>query len=258
MISTFVTAERFTKRPRVLDVDDAIWLLRGGNFARTLARLCDTVVCGNSFIADFFRQSAHRVVVLPTAVDTDRFCPTPEPKEYAPVICWSGTSSGLRYLKAIEKPLAAVLAQDARRRLRVISDLPPALRSLPAAQVEFVRWSEASEVTAIRDAALGIMPLEDSPWSRGKCGYKLLTYMACGLPVVATPLGFNADLLRGDKAGLSAWTPSQWAEAIDCLLSSPERASAMGAAGCRLVRNEFSLKALAPQFARILHSAARN
>ena len=255
MLSTFATAERFTKAPRVLDVDDAIWLYRGGRFAASIARLCDTVICGNAFIADFFQKHAENVAVLPTAVDTDRFRPSETRKTSGVrVICWSGTSSGFRFLQAIEKALATVLRRDANRRLRIVSDARPRFESIPDESVEFVPWSEGVEVEAIQSADVAIMPLDDSPWSRGKCGYKLLTYMSCGIPVVATPAGMNRELLAKARAGVPAKTAREWVDGIEYLLNA--EAPALGSAGRDLVIREFSVRALAPKLGSILRVAA--
>jgi glycosyltransferase involved in cell wall biosynthesis len=256
MISTLATVERWTKPPRILDVDDAIWLLHGGAFAVSIARCCETVVCGNSFIADFFREHAPRVVVLPTPVDTDRFCPAAKAERDTRVICWSGTSSGLRFLYGIEPALTAVLNGDAKRRLRVVCDAPPKFQSIPAAQLEFVQWSERVEVAAIQDADVAIMPLDDSPWSRGKCSYKLLTYMACGLPVVATPVGMTSELLSAGRIGLGARATNEWVDALNSILEAPDSGGEMGAVGRQIVTRDYSLHALAPRMAEILRTVA--
>jgi glycosyltransferase involved in cell wall biosynthesis len=254
MLSTFATVERFTKAPRVLDVDDAIWLLRGGQSAISLARCCDLVICGNGFIADFFRGHAPSVVVLPTPVDTDRYRPSQGVERDMRVICWSGTSSGLPFLYGIEPALSAALAAGPKRRLRVVCDAPPQFREIPAAQVEFVPWSEAVEVTAIQDAGLAIMPLDDSPWAQGKCSYKLLTYMACGLPIIATPVGMNRELLLRGSVGLAASTTGDWVDAIEAILDSPARAAQMGAAGRQIVARDSCLSTLSLRMAEILCS----
>ena len=252
MLSTFATVERFTKAPRVLDVDDAIWLLRGGQPAISLARCCELVICGNEFIADFFRKHAPRVAVLPTAVDTERFQPVTGKERDPRVICWSGTSSGLAFLYGVEPALAAVLAADPERRLRVVCDTAPEFSRIPRKQVDFVQWSEAVEVAAIQDAGVAIMPLTDSLWSRGKCGYKLLTYMACAVPFVATPVGMNGELLSRGGAGLAADTNAEWVDALEAILRSPARSAGMGVAGREMVEREYSLNVLSPRFAEIL------
>lgn len=252
MLSTFASVERFTKAPRVLDVDDAIWLFRGGQPAIALARCCELVICGNEFIADFFRKYAANVLVLPTPVDTERFRPATGERDPR-VICWSGTSSGLPFLYNIEEALAAVLSRAPDRRLRVVCDAAPRFSKLPSKQVTFVPWSETVEVSAIQDAAVAIMPLDDTPWSRGKCSYKLLTYMACGVPVVATPVGMNAGLLSRAHAGLPARTVAEWTDALESILASPRNAE-MGAAGRRLVECDYSLSVLSPRMAGILRA----
>lgn len=257
LLSTFVTLEPFTKRPRVLDVDDAIWLLRGGAFARRLAGLADLVLAGNAFLAERFSAWNRDVRVLPTAVDTDRFTPAAEaPEPERPVIGWSGTSSTLPLLERLEAPLAAVLARHPRARLRVVCDRPPTLPKLPRDRVEWVAWSEAIEVDALRDLAVGLMPLDDTDAARGKCAFKMLTYLACGVPAVVSPVGVNAELLAAGSVGYAARTDGDWADALDGLLREPDRAQALGAAGRRLVEERFSVRALAPRLAGFLREAA--
>jgi glycosyltransferase involved in cell wall biosynthesis len=255
MLSTLATFERWTKPPRVLDVDDAIWLLHGGQFAVSVARCCDTVICGNPYIADFFAQHARRVAVLPTAVDTDLFRPAPRPAEAAGIICWSGTGSGLPFLYGIEKALSTVLAARPARRLRVVCDAPPRFSTIPAERVEFVRWSEEVEVAALQDASVAIMPLDDSAWARGKCSYKLLTYMACGLPVVASPVGMNAEVLARGEIGFGARNTGEWIDALESILRAPGRARAMGEAGRGIAVRDYSLRVLGARLAEILRTA---
>jgi glycosyltransferase involved in cell wall biosynthesis len=256
MVSTLPTVERFTKAPRVFDVDDAIWLHRQGRAAVTIARFCTAVICGSSYIAEFFDSCGAIVTVLPTAVDTDRFAPSLPREANASVICWSGTSSGLRFLTAIERPLSAVLSADKRRRLRIVSNVRPRLDLIPADQVEFVPWSEDVEVTAIQNSDVAIMPLDNSPWARGKCSYKLLTYMACGIPVVASPVGMNAEVLAKGPIGYAARTTDEWIDALESILADADLRSAMGATGREVAVRDYSVKALAPRLAGILRSSA--
>src|ERR1017187_9369397 len=163
MLSTFVTLEPFTSRPRVLDVDDAIWVHRGGGFARRLARSCDHVICGNSFLAEGFSRWNPSVSVLPTAVDTRRFVPANgSHREGRPVIGWLGLSSGFRYLYEIEAALGDVLRSHPECILRIISDKVPQFRLLPPAQVEYAPYCREREVTDIQEMTVGIMPLDNS------------------------------------------------------------------------------------------------
>jgi glycosyltransferase involved in cell wall biosynthesis len=126
---------------------------------------------------------------------------------------------------------------------------------MPSEQVEFVQWSPAVEVSSMRDAGVALMPLDDSEWAQGKCSYKMLTYMSCGIPVVATPVGMNAEVLAQGDIGFQARSETEWADAIDVLLRDRERARAMGDTGRQVVLRKYSLTVLAPRLAAVLRAA---
>jgi glycosyltransferase involved in cell wall biosynthesis len=249
MLSTFLTLEPLTKRPRVLDVDDAIWLNRDSSVARKLASLSDSVICGNSFLAEYFRQWNANITVLPTAVDTKRFVPL-KSRSFgdAPVIGWSGNRSGFADLKMIEAPLRTVLAKYPKARLRIMADERPAL-SVPERQLEFVLWSPEVEVQTIQSMDIGIMPLRDTLWSRGKCSYKMLLYMSCGVPVIVSPIGMNAEILEMASVGHAAATSDDWIAALEAAIDDPKLAVAMGEKGRQVALNSFSHEVLAGRLA---------
>jgi glycosyltransferase involved in cell wall biosynthesis len=261
IVSTMVTLERFTHRPRVLDVDDAVWLNRGGekNFAR-LVKLCDGVICGNSFIEENVRKWSSETTVLPTAVDTDRFHRLPDPAEdpNRPILGWSGLGSNLASLSAIERPLAAVLDSHRGAVLRVVSDAKPNFQLLRESQVEYVPWSPENEARTIQEMSIGLMPMEDSLWSRGKCSYKMLLYMACGVPVVVSPVGMNNEVLSAGNVGFGPQSEAEWSEHLTWLLDNPAKAREMGRAGRKVVEQRYSLRSLAPRFAAYLRKFAGN
>jgi len=258
MLSTFLTLEPLTKRPRVLDVDDAIWLNRDTSFARKLATISDSVICGNSFLAEYFSRWNADVTVLPTAVDTMRFVPLKRrPFGDAPVIGWSGNRSGFADLQMIEAALRTVLTTYPKARLRVVADERPAL-DIPPHQLEFLQWSPEVEVQAIQGMDVGIMPLRDTLWSRGKCSYKMLLYMSCGVPVVVSPVGMNAEILEMDSLGHAAASPADWSGALEAMMKDPERTCAMGEKGREVVVNHFSIHALGGKLAaELLRVAVR-
>jgi glycosyltransferase involved in cell wall biosynthesis len=249
MLSTFLTLEPFTKRPRVLDVDDAIWLNRESAFARKLAEISDSVICGNSFLAEYFRRWNANITILPTAVDTKRFVPL-EVTSFgdSPVIGWSGNGSGFADLKIVEAPLRTLLTQYPKARLRIMADERPAF-DVPAHQLEFVPWSPEIEVQTIQSMDIGIMPLRDTLWSRGKCSYKMLLYMSCGIPVVVSPVGMNAEILELGSIGESANSADDWISALEALISNAKLAASMGEQGRAVVLNRFSIEALAGKLA---------
>jgi glycosyltransferase involved in cell wall biosynthesis len=255
MVSTLLTLERFTHRPRVLDVDDAVWL--NGRAERNfpaLARMCDGVICGNDFIADNVRRWNRETFVLPTAVDTDLFRPMAAPATSAAkqIIGWSGLAFNLKYLLGIETALAAVLDKHKNAVLRVVSSTKPIFRLLDDSRVEYLPWSIESEVKTIQEMSIGLMPIDDDDWGRGKCSYKMLLYMSCGLPVVVAPVGMNNEVLSKGAVGFGPRSIAEWADCITWLLENQEKGRAMGVAGRQVVEDHYSLRLLSPKLAGYL------
>ena len=253
LLSTCVTLEPFVKRPRILDVDDAIWVNRGGKFARRLARLVDCVICGNTFLAEQFGQWNPNVTVLPTAVDTGRFVPQERAnRDSQPVVGWLGLSAGFQFLYGIELALKELMRRNLSLVLRIVSNKPPQFRSLPQERVQFVPYTREQEVQEIQRMSIGIMPLDDSVASRGKCSFKMLQYMACGLPVVVSRVGMNEEVLQRGEVGLGVRDWREWVESIETLARNPELGARMGKAGREAVERHYSLNALLPRLAEIL------
>ena len=250
LLSTLVTLEPLTNSPRILDVDDAIWLYRGGHAARRLARLTDRIICGNAYLADWFGALNKNVGILPTGIDTERYVPRPSKNEDSPrlVIGWIGTSPNLRYLRGIEQDLATVLRQRPNAELHVVCDQAPSLPSLDQSRLKFVPWAEDIEIASLQQMDIGIMPLEDSMWARGKCSFKMLQYMACGLPSVVSPVGTNAEILRSGNVAIGA-SEGEWVEALTSLIDDRRMRAVLGAAARRMVEEHYSVRALAPRFA---------
>jgi glycosyltransferase involved in cell wall biosynthesis len=251
LLSTYVTLESLTRRPRVLDVDDALWALPRGRFAGLLAARCDRVIAGNDFLAEWFRVHCPDVVVLPTAVDTNRFHPAPRPIDGRVVIGWSGASGGLRYLERIADPLGRVLRRHPGAVLRILTDRKPSLPHVPTAQLDWVLWSPTTEVPTIQGFDLGLMPLEDSVWERGKCSYKMLLYLACGVPALVSPVGMNREVLAADNVGAGV-ADDAWEAALEDWIDDATRRAAAGAAGRSLVCRSYSTQVLAPSLAAAL------
>jgi glycosyltransferase involved in cell wall biosynthesis len=258
MVATLVTLEPFTGRPRVLDVDDAIWLYSRAGAAGRIAGTCDAVFCGNSFLADYFGQYCSNVFVIPTAVDIDRFRPSDaaDTSRAAPVLGWSGQRSALPDLYRIEEPLATVLELRPDCKLRVICDRPPHFRLIAPKRVDFVRWHPDVEVAALQSLTVGLMPLADTEWARGKCSYKMLLYMACGVPAVVSPVGMNAEVLAHGEVGVGARTAAEWIDALLHLVDDARDHDRMANAGRRVAVDHFSLNAVGALLAQGLHAVA--
>jgi hypothetical protein len=206
--------------PRALfDFDDAIQLRHPEAIAAICAR-AGNVIAGNEALAGFARSHASRVTVVPTAIDTDRW--TPGARDGKTVV-WTGSAENLKHLAGIRPQIKAPL--------RVVSNRRPDF------ECEFVPWSRETEVDALRSAAVGVMPLPNDEWSRGKCGFKLLQYMACGLPCVASPVGVNAEIV-GETGVLTG----AWEEGIASALAMS------GAAARARAEEHYSVRALFPRW----------
>ena len=259
LVSTMVTLEPMAGKPYVLDVDDAIWLHRGGRFAERLGRMADVVVAGNPVVADWFSRYCERIEIIPTAVDTDRFSPggdRPDRPDRPVTLGWSGTSSNLPSIESLQPALSRVLEARPDARLRISCDRPPRLGDLPSERVDFEPWSPHGEVAFIRSLDVGLMPLENSAWSRGKCAYKMLLYLSCGVPAVVSPVGMNGDVLMAAEVGRGADSQRDWVDALIDLVDDDRSRLRMGRNGRDLVVSAYSIEHLAPRLARVFRDAA--
>lgn len=256
-LSTYVTLERCTSAPRVLDVDDAIWAHRRGAFTARLAQLCALVICGNRFIEEYFNQLGRPTIVVPTAVDTVRFHPRDDTLPTGTLsIGWVGVSSGLRYLEERADALATALRAVPQARLRIMSNAAPRLPSVPSDRWTFEPWAADREAGFIRSLDIGIMPLADTEFERGKCSYKMLLYMSSGVPVVVSPVGMNADVLALGSVGLGPRTDREWTEALVDLATDAEWRRRAGTTGRVLVVRHFEREQVAARLAGTLASVA--
>jgi glycosyltransferase involved in cell wall biosynthesis len=255
-ISTLPTLERCIKIPMVLDVDDAIWLHRGGWAAGSLAKKVDHIVCGNQYLADYFKVFGKPVTIIPTAVDVERFTP----RDFVvpnKIIGWSGTSGGFKYLYSIEHSLSQILLSYPDWKLLIVSDQAPDFKLIPESQMEFVLWSVDSEVSTIQKMDIGLMPLDDTPWSRGKCSYKMLLYMACGVPVVVSDVGMNSEVLTHDFIGYGAKLEKDWFDVINKLINSEELRRKAGENGRKVIIDHYSTDVVVKLWSSVLDSVSK-
>jgi glycosyltransferase involved in cell wall biosynthesis len=255
-------------RPYALDLDDAVFhnydrhrlapvRWAWGRKIDRLMRGATLVTAGNAYLAQRARDAGSPwVEVIPTVIDLDRYprvAPS-RPATGAPVdIVWIGSPATAAYLQALASPLQRLAAEQSIR-LVVIGAEPP---RWPGVNVIPKSWSADSEAAEIARCHIGVMPLPDSPWERGKCGYKLIQYMACGLPVVASPVGVNREIIEPDRNGLLASDDEQWTVALRRLTVDAALRQRLGAAGRGTVERHYSVQALAPRLAALLQEAAR-
>lgn len=268
-------AERLLARagiPYIVDYDDAVfhrydsdraWLVRrllGRKIDRVMQQAA-VVIAGNEYIAAHARAAgARRIEILPSVVDTARYAQAEEDdaRGAAPgappafTIGWIGSPITARYLDLIA-PVLADLCREPGTRLRLIGAGTRA--PLPSvASVDRRRWCYDEEPAALQACDVGIMPLSDGLWERGKCGYKLLQYMACAKPVVATPIGVNRDIVCHGETGFLATTTDEWRAALTQLRDDGALRRRMGDAGRRRVGADYSLAGVAPRLVHLFHS----
>lgn len=208
-------------------------------------------ICGNAYLQSYAAQHCRSTIVIPTVVDTTIYVPRDAPPG-RPAVGWIGSPSTWAYVAPYLPRLLPLLAETGTRFIAVGAG--PAAENIPG--IEAREWSEASEIADIQDMSIGIMPLPDAPWARGKCGYKLIQYMACGLPTVASPVGVNAEIVTDGVTGLLPRTEDEWLASLRHLLGDPDSRALMGAAGRKRAVAHYSLASQAPRLLACLRDAA--
>lgn len=252
-------------KPYVVDYDDAVFHnydLHGNAVVRALLgrkidhvmKHASVVVVGNDYLYNRARSAgAHRIEILPTAVDVDAYRPHDKSTlSNTFTIGWIGSPSTTRHLQRIESVLIKACSVDGTH-LVTVGASPLNFEGIA---IEQKPWHEAQEVTDIQSFDVGIMPLPDEPWERGKCGYKLIQYMACGKPVIASPVGINNEIVEHGVNGFLAETTRDWEQALSKLNASPELRVQMGTAGRNKVVREYSTQVVVPKLAQMLRDAA--
>jgi glycosyltransferase involved in cell wall biosynthesis len=258
------------RTPYVLDYDDAVFhhydqhriraiRLFFGSRLDGLMSSAELVVGGNRYLAQRAESAGcANVVVVPTVIDLARYPVRRRvdgrsaAADLTPRIVWIGSPSTVRYLKLIQDSLVN-LKKKYSFVLRVIGG---GKLDVPGISVESVEWSEDAEFSDVSECDIGIMPLLDSDWERGKCGYKLIQYMACGLPVVASNIGVNSEIVRQGENGFLVDTGPDWELALGKLLADAGLRALMGAAGRHRVEQQYCVQRTGPRMVDLLKSAA--
>jgi glycosyltransferase involved in cell wall biosynthesis len=221
-----------------------------------LCRLASAVTVGNAYLAEYARRYNEDVFLVRTGIEASRYPAIAMPTDDAPFrIVWTGSHSTLAHLESIREALVE-LGRRRSTRLRVICDVPPAV-SFEGIEVEFVRWSAAREVADLAAGHVGIMPLPDTPFTRGKCGLKAIQYMAIGRPAVVSPVGINREIVRDGENGLWASTEAEWISQLERLAADPALRARLGAAARRTILEEgYTADVSAAAYAAVVRKVA--
>jgi glycosyltransferase involved in cell wall biosynthesis len=253
-------------KPVVFDFDDAIFHNYDHHLKRQIRRFlgrklhstigaAEMAFCGNNYLAEYARPLCSQIEIVPTIVDTEIFRPSPGKRlvNLSNRIGWIGTpSTWNEYLLGMLPMLNQIAASNGGQ----IAVMGADCKAKPHPHLDLVKWSEEGEVPFLQTLDVGIMPLTDTPWARGKCGYKLIQYMACGLPVVASPVGVNKEIVEHGVNGFMAETDGEWRSAVETLLSDADLRRRMGAAGRKKVEESYSLQVWGPRVAQMLRQVA--
>lgn len=259
-VGTYLEQMIARRNPRiVLDLDDAEFtnpaapcapkandpILRLAGFARAV------VVC-NQYLFDLMVPAARKLVKLPTALDEFRFTPKKRGSNGKVTIGWTGSASTINYLRPI-LPALEIALQRADVSLLIISDQSHIdwLAHLPG--IRFVKWNPVDEVTQLQEMDIGIMPLPDDPWTRGKCAFKIVQYMAIGIPSVASPVGMNCEVLADGETGYFASTTQEWIDRLESLILLSELRMKMGNAARARFEERLSGSKIAAEWISLLH-----
>lgn len=250
---------RAAARYLVFDFDDAIFVRSSGErsgsklarFGRTLAA-CDQVWAGNAYLAENAARFNDQVSIIPTAVDAAKYQVSPAKSEDSVDLVWIGSSSTRKHLITILPALETAAARIPALRLKIIADFSIESAAL---RTEAVRWTADGEATALAASHIGVAPLPDNAFTRGKCGLKILQYMAAGLPVVASPVGVNAELVRADVTGYTAHTDDEWVSAIQCLAADRSLRERQGEEGRRICLQHYTHERVFQQLQHALSKA---
>jgi len=255
----FLSLLRKVSRRLVFDFDDAIFCNSNGSSSATrmrrfvaMVRCCDHVIAGNGFLGNMARRFNSELSIIPTSVDVDHYkVGKGVPSAYFDVV-WIGSSSTRKYLEAAIPSLSAAARRIPALRLKIIADFDLDSPGFPTVSV---RWQAATEAAELASANVGIAPMSEDDWSRGKCALKVLQYMAVGLPVISSPVGVNAEAVLEGKTGYLV-SGNEWVTALQKLASDPELAYQMGQAGYQRVTALYSSEVVGARLLRVLESVA--
>jgi len=235
----------------ILDFDDAIWLmdvsegnkklswLKRPSKTADILKLSDMAFVGNSYLATYAQQYNPNVKIVPTTLDTRKMKTKHQMVSEKICIGWTGSHTTLKHFE-LAIPFLKKIAEKYPVKIKIISDIPLNSNEL---RFDFCRWNKDSETEDLSEIDIGIMPLPDNDWARGKCGFKGLQYMAVGIPAVMSPVGVNTEIIKDGENGFLAANEDEWIEKLSLLIESPELRKKIGATGRKTVEEKYSFNA---------------
>lgn len=246
----------FRKCAKVLiyDFDDAVFLKKPAK-TRLVTSCADHVIAGNRFLKEYAINYSKKVSIIPTCIDTDLYAPgIGAGTADKVVIGWIGTYTTSAYLASLAE-VFEVLSSKYRGRIEFRIVGGGAYEGEPGLPFTVRKWSLDNELKELQEFDIGIMPMPDEEWTRGKCAFKIIQYMSVGIPAVASPVGMNAEIIREGLNGFLASTVEEWCDKLSRLIELPDLRRQMGSQGRKTAVEKYSLKANAPKFIEVLTKA---
>jgi len=255
MTGTTYFEKRFAKSTAklIFDFDDSIWLedkneangklafLKKPSKTSTVISLCDTVVAGNKYLAEYAKQFNRNVVIIPTTIDTHWYKPVQKETRDKVIIGWSGSFTTIKHFESAIGALTKIKEKCGDKvDFKVIGDGNYRYKPL---NITGQKWQSKTEVEDLQNIDIGIMPLPNIEWTRGKCGLKGLQYMGLAIPTVMSPVGVNTEIIEHGKNGMLAFTEEEWIDSLSQLIKSPELRKKLGKAGRKTVEDMYSVDA---------------
>lgn len=250
----------------VFDFDDAIFLpgtsasnnamerLKNPNKIKAIIQASDCVIAGNGYLAQYAQKFNDTVVIIPTPIDTGAYTPAERRSADRLTIGWIGSFTTRVYLEQITHALETLRMRYPGLRLKFVGNWAGYNGRIAGA--EYKEWSLPGELDDIRSFDIGIMPMPDDMWTRGKCALKIILYMACGIPVVSSPVGMNREVIREGENGLFASREEEWVDKLSRLLDDGPLRERIGAAGRETVERSYAVRQTAPLFVATLNKVA--
>lgn len=248
LIPQHLTYETRLRKPLVFDLDDAIWMegAEGHGFLDKILEHADMVFAGNAYLADWCSNYCKRVEVVHTAVDISRYSPGAARPGDKIAIGWIGTASNFPYLETVFGVLKKLLREFPQLEFHVCADKTPAF---DGPRFYYTPWSETNEIPFLRALDIGLMPLPDDEWTRGKCSFKMLQYMACGIPAVVSPVGMNIQVLKDWNTDFAAAGEKDWEVILRLLIGNSDLRSSAGLQARKVIEEKYSSQIIARQVA---------
>lgn len=263
----FERAFRRSDAKLVFDFDDSIWLdnvsdanrrfawLKGAGKTSRIIGLCDHVLAGNNHLADYARQFNGNVTVIPTTIDTAEYVGVPRSMHGPTTIGWSGSITTIQHFKGAVPALQVIKDRFLKQvDIQVIGDQG---YQEPTIGVQGRPWRKESEVSDLSRFDIGIMPLPDDPWAKGKCGLKGLQYMGLGIPTIMSPVGVNTEIIQDGVNGFLAGSTQEWVDKLARLIEDPELRRTMGIAARRTVEERYSVNAWKDRYLQLFQDLVR-